>query len=284
MSGTRGPPTSGAWRGGSGIPFLRGTGLHTGEKVAARLVPAAEGAGLRVLRTDLGVELAVTAANVRPAERCTCLSGGGASVQTVEHALAALVGLGIADALLEVDGPEVPQLDGSALPWVEAARAAGLTPSERRPVIAREIEVRDGPRTLRLSPGDGVDVRSTVDFAHPSIGRAEVRWTGDADDFVRRLAPARTFALLEDVEALRAQGRIQGGSLSSAVVLGPGGPLNPEGLRFPDEPARHKLLDLLGDLALLGGAPRGRVEAERYGHGMVVRVAGATGRCWDRTG
>jgi UDP-3-O-[3-hydroxymyristoyl] N-acetylglucosamine deacetylase len=257
------------------IPFLRGVGLHTGEEVAARLVPAPRGAGLRVVRTDLGVELAVVPQNVRPRERCTCIEGGGARVETVEHALAALVGLGIADAVLEVDGPEVPQLDGSALPWVLAARAAGLTPSDRRRRLERAFELRDGDRVLRLAPGPDVDVRSTIDFAHPAIGRASVRWAGDPEDFVNRLAPARTFALLEDVEALYAAGRIRGGTLDAAVVLGPDGPLNPEGLRFPDEPARHKLLDLLGDLALLGGAPRGRVEAERYGHGMMARAAGA---------
>lgn len=255
------------------IPFLRGVGLHTGEPVAARLVPAPRGAGLSVVRTDLGVELAVAPRNVQARERCTCLGQGDQRVETVEHALAALVGLGIADAVLEVEGPEVPQLDGSALPWALAARAAGLVPSDARPRVERAVEVREGERVLRLSPGDGVDVCSTVDFAHPAIGRAVVRWSGDPEDFVRRLAPARTFALLEDVEALRASGRIRGGTLEAAVVLGPDGPLNPEGLRFPDEPARHKLVDLLGDLALLGGAPRGRVEAERYGHGMVARAA-----------
>lgn len=255
------------------VPFLRGVGLHTGEQVAARLLPAPEGAGLSVRRTDLGVELAVVQQNVRSRERCTCLEGGGACVETVEHALAALVGLGIADAVLEVDGPEVPQLDGSALPWVLAARAASLTSSPRRWRVERDLEIRDGARVLRLSPGAAVDVRSTVDFAHPAIGRSCLRWTGDPEDFATRFAPARTFALLEDVAALHGAGRIRGGTLDAAVVLGPAGPLNPEGLRFPDEPARHKLLDLLGDLALLGGAPLGRVEAERYGHGMVARAA-----------
>lgn len=262
-------------------PFLRGVGLHTGERVAARYLNAARGAGLWLRRIDLGgVELPVRADLVQPASRCTCLAAGGARVETVEHALAALVGLGIADAVIEVDGPELPLLDGSASPWVEAALTTGLPRADRRPVVTRACAAAVGRRTLALTPGGGVDVRSVVDYAHPAIGRAEVRWTGDPDDFASRIAPARTFALLEDVEALRAEGRIRGGTLSAAVVLGPEGPLNPEGLRFEDEPARHKLLDLLGDLALLGGAPFGSVRAERYGHGLglVAEVAGAVER------
>ena len=258
----------------AGTRFLPGVGLHTGEHVAARFVPAARGSGLRVRRVDLGVELPVQLSSLRPATRCTCIEVAGARVQTVEHALAALVGLGVTDAVLEVDGPEVPQLDGSALPWVEAARAAALLVGERRPVVARRQSVRDGRRTLAVAPGPDVLVTSTVEFAHPSIGRAAVRWSGDPDDFVRRIAPARTFALLEDVEALRAAGAIRGGTLAAAVVLGPDGPLNAEGLRFPDEPARHKLLDLLGDLALVGGAPRGSVQAHRYGHGLIAKLEG----------
>jgi UDP-3-O-[3-hydroxymyristoyl] N-acetylglucosamine deacetylase len=257
------------------VPFLRGVGLHTGEDVAARFVPAVEGSGLRIVRLDLGVELAVLPDNVRAAERCTCVEGGGARVETVEHALAALVGLGIADAILEVDGPEVPQLDGSALPWVQAARAAGLPRCGPRRTLERDVELREGDRVLRFAPAPGVEVVSTIDYAHPFLGRSTVRWDGDPETFVRDVAPARTFALLDDIEPLRAAGRIQGGSLESAIVLGPDGPLDPASLRFPDEPARHKLLDLIGDLAFLGGAPRGRVEAERYGHGMLARAATA---------
>jgi UDP-3-O-[3-hydroxymyristoyl] N-acetylglucosamine deacetylase len=258
--------------------FLHGVGLHTGERVAARFVSASHGSGLWLRRLDVGrVEIPVCAGSVRPATRCTCLEADGARVQTVEHALAALVGLGVVDAVVEVDGPEIPLLDGSAAPWVEAARAAGLAKSDRRPIVTRACTAGTAPRTLSLAPGPCVDVLSIVDYEHAAIGRSGVRWTGEPEDFVRRIAPARTFTLLEDVEVLRAEGRIRGGSLAAAVVLGPDGPLNPEGLRFPDEPARHKMLDLLGDLAVLGGAPRGTVCAERYGHGLglVEKVADA---------
>lgn len=246
--------------------WLRGIGLHTGVSVRARFVEAPAGSGVIVRRVDLGLEIPVRPEHVRPRLRCTSLAIEGEGVETVEHALAALVGLGIRDAILEVDGPEVPILDGSALPFVGPAREAGLSPGPASWRIEVPWSFVEGDGSLTLEPAEKTEVSSTVEFAHPAVGRGQYTWSGDPLEFEREIAPARSFGFVADLDDLRRAGRIRGGSLACAVVFGDDGVLNPEGLRFPDEPARHKLLDLLGDLCLVGGAPIGRVRAFRYGH------------------
>ncbi|MBI2895199.1 MAG: UDP-3-O-[3-hydroxymyristoyl] N-acetylglucosamine deacetylase [Deltaproteobacteria bacterium] len=259
--------------------WLEGVGLHTGLEVRARFLEAPSGSGVIVRRTDVGLEIPARPEHVSPGLRCTRLVTGGACVETVEHALAALVGLGVRDAILEVDGPEVPILDGSALPFVALARDAGLHPAPPGWSVAAAWSFEAGDGSISFEPGDGVEVSSVIEFEHPAVGRRDFAWSGDPVEFEREIAPARSFGFTTEIDLLRAAGRIRGGSLASAVVFGDAGVLNPEGLRFADEPARHKLLDLLGDLCLVGGAPLGRIRAFRYGHRL---GAAAFARIRDR--
>jgi UDP-3-O-[3-hydroxymyristoyl] N-acetylglucosamine deacetylase len=201
------------------------------------------------------------------ARRCTALRLPGGPVGTVEHLLAALGGLGVRDAALAFSGPEVPILDGSALPWVEAILGASEevdeAPGERPVRLAFSLAA--GAARYRVAASRAPLLRVAFAVPHPCIGRQRASWDGEAKTFAREVAPARTFALLEEVEALLAAGLARGGDLGCAVVFGPGGPLGGP-LRFPDEPVRHKLLDLVGDLVLLGALPAARVVATCPAH------------------
>ena len=234
--------------------------------------PGEPGAGLLVGRNGTFEPLRPGLA-VPGTVRCTVLRLAGGAVRTVEHLLAAVAGCGIRDAWLEFEGPEVPILDGSALPWVERL----LEVSEP---LGAEPPRSDG-RVRRLRVGDSryeavPAARATLDVeyavAHPWIGRRRAVWGGETESFVREVAPARTFARWEDLEGIFAAGQGRGGSLDCAVVLGPDGPIG-GALRFPDEPVRHKLLDLLGDLALCGAPPAFRVRAFQPHHAANGRLA-----------
>ena len=263
-------------------PFqLAGVGLHTGEAVEATVRPAPDDHGLQVIRSDLpGCEpVPWVEQHVRDTFLATSVGTEDWTVATAEHLVAALAGLRIDNALIEVAGPEVPILDGSCAGWVEelrrVGRAAGGAP---RTVLApaAPIEVRDGAAWARLEPAGRLELDVSVEFAHPAIGAQAFRIRPTPDRFEAELAWARTFGFLGDVERLRSAGRALGGSLDNAVVFGPEGPLNPEGLRSPDEVVRHKTLDLVGDLALLGAALQARVRVHRPGHALtraLVRAA-----------
>lgn len=255
---------------------LAGRGLHCGAAGAVCVRAAEPGAGLLVGRgaewTPLRPALAVP-----DTSRCTELQLPGGAVRTVEHLLAAVWGCGIRDARLEFEGPEVPILDGSALPWVEGLLAAS---EPATPPPDPSGPGRHGDRRLRCA-GSHYEVRRAtaglaldVEYAaaHPWLGRRRAVWGGDVATFVRELAPARTFARLEELDGIFAAGQARGGSLACAVVFGPEGPLGGP-LRFPDEPVRHKLLDLLGDLALCGVRPAVRVRAVQPHHAANGRLA-----------
>ena len=251
-----------------------GTGLHTGAAVRLRLLPAPEGAGIAFVCEGGGgrVEVPARPDCVAPGARATTLARSGASVATVEHLLAALFGTGVDNLRAEVDGPELPSFDGSALPYVALLREAGLReqPAARRVLaLARAVEVRDGERSVRAEPAERLCLDYAIDYAHPAIGRQALSFEpGSAERFARELAPARTFGFLSELPELRAAGLARGGSLERAIVLDGERVLNPEGLRFPDELVRHKLVDLCGDLALLGCGLRARVRAVRAGHAL----------------
>ena len=234
-------------------------------------------------------------AHAVPAARRTLLRWGRAEAGTVEHLLAACVGLGIWDAQLILDGPELPALDGSATGYAEALWEASGPSSVVAPLwrVVRPFAWGEAEAGCRFEPASGCRATCEIAFAEPTIGRQraehDLSKEGAARRFRRELAPARTFGLACEAEALRRQGLARGASLENAVVFGANGPLNPDGLRFPDEPVRHKLVDLLGDLALLGGPLQGHVGAFRASHrlvqeslrralqeGAVVRVAGGT--------
>jgi UDP-3-O-[3-hydroxymyristoyl] N-acetylglucosamine deacetylase len=252
-----------------------GIGLHSGRPVRLTLRPAAAGDGLRFVRTDIGVEIPASLACLSRQDHATTLSRDGVSVETVEHLLAALYALGVDDASIEVDGPEVPVLDGSAAPFVMLIHEAGLRPlSAPREYlkVLRPVEVVRGPKSVRLVPADHFEVSYSIGFDHPLLRHQSRTLRVTADSFVEELAPARTFGFLRDVEALRRAGLALGGSLENAVVIGETGVLN-NTLRFEDEFVRHKMLDAIGDLALLGRPLLGRLEAVKAGHAL--HAAGA---------
>ncbi len=267
-----------------------GIGLHTGRPVQLTLWPAAAGAGIRFSRSDLSpaVEIPALAENVVDTRLATTLGVDRARVSTVEHLLSALLGLGIDNVRIELDGPEVPIMDGSAAPFVSLIRAAGIEVQRklrRFLVIRRPLEARDGDRLAQLLPAPELCVSCTIDFDHPLIQSQNLHLTVDARSFQREIAPARTFALRRDVEGLRKLGLAQGGSLENAVVVDDFNILNPEGLRFTDEFVRHKALDVLGDLALVGTPILGHVVAHKSGHALhqkLVRALRAAGDAVER--
>jgi UDP-3-O-[3-hydroxymyristoyl] N-acetylglucosamine deacetylase len=246
---------------------VEGRGLHDGERGTVRVRPAPRGAGIRIGRAGALVPLHPALAE-RDAVRCTALRLPGGTVRTVEHLLAAVLGCGVRDVELELDGPEIPILDGSARPWVEALDDAS-EPGEDEgdaPSLAGPLQLRCGDAEYVAEPATTGSIEVELSLPRVWLGVQRARWDGAATSFAGEIAPARTFALLEDVAGLVAAGLARGGSLDCAVVLGPDGPLGGP-LRFPDEPARHKLLDLVGDLALLGRLPAVRITARRPFHG-----------------
>ena len=258
-----------------------GVGLHTGAPASLTLHPARADSGIVFVRIDGDerIEVPARASEVSSTELATTLGSGSASVATVEHLLAALYGLGIDNVRIEVDGPEVPVLDGSAAPFVYLLRSAGVF-TQRRPrrvlEILRPIQVSDGVRSISIEPSRHFDVSYAVDFEHPAIGRQELELHPLAPEvFEVEIAPARTFGFLADVEAMWDAGFALGGSLENTVVLDDQRVMNREGLRFADEFARHKVLDLLGDLALMGVFLQGHVRAERGGHSLHQRLVRA---------
>jgi len=249
---------------------FNGVGLHSGAPVSMRLVPAPAGSGIVFRRTDLdNFEIAAIGRNVAKVSYATSLMRQSVLISTTEHLLSALIGFGVDNVIVEVDNLEVPILDGSALPYVRAFHAVGLKQQRRRREylkILKEIEVRDGSKFIGVYPGAGYGIQYTIDFPKP-IGYE--RFTGDLanGDYVNLIAPARTFGFKEDEAMLRDMGLIRGVSDESAIILTRQGVENGP-LRFADEFVRHKVLDLIGDLALAGRRIQGRVVAERAGHAM----------------
>ena len=242
-----------------------GIGLHTGQPARVRIFPARAGAGLS-FRLNNAVTFPARGEYVVDTRRATVLGSGEHTVSTVEHLLSAMVGMGVDNALIAVDGPEIPVMDGSAKVFADAILAVGtatLTEPRRRFIVTEPIVFRDGDKTLIVTPSSTFRVRMTVDYPAP-IGSQFVDVEIDPVNYSAEVAPARTFGFLHEVEALIRRGLAQGGTLDNAVVFGPEGPLAP--LRMKDEPARHKILDLIGDFALLGAYPQCEVIAIKSGH------------------
>ncbi len=258
-----------------------GIGLHSGEPVQLTLHPARADSGIVFVRTDLPRPVDVPAIHsaVTSTRLATTLGRGDATVGTVEHLLAALAGLGIDNVRVEVDGPEIPVMDGSAASFVFLIRAAGEFEQDvpRRCLsILRPLEVRDGERAIRVEPGSGLRVSYSVDFTHPAIGRQQIQDLAiDSEVFEREICRARTFGFLREVEVLWRNGLARGGNLDNTVVMDEFRVLNRDGLRWPDEFVRHKVLDLLGDLALLGSPLEGHIVVERGGHALHQRFVEA---------
>lgn len=259
-----------------------GVGLHSGAPVKLRILPAPSGTGVVFRRVDLdGFEIEATGRNVAKVSYATSLMKKGVLISTTEHLLSAFIGVGVDNAIVELDNLELPILDGSAQPFVEMILKAGLKPQRKKRVYLRileEVEVRDGDKFIAVYPANGYSVSYAIDFKHPLIGkeRFEVELMGrnadglpdmDGDFYRRDIAAARTFGFLHEAEAMRKMGLIRGASEENALVLTQTGLKNGP-LRYPDEFVRHKVLDLIGDLALLGHRIFGRVVADRAGHAM----------------
>jgi UDP-3-O-[3-hydroxymyristoyl] N-acetylglucosamine deacetylase len=255
---------------------VSGIGLHTGVKVNLRLCPAPANTGILFRRTDLeGFTIEAQSRNVARVSYATSLMKKGVLISTTEHLLSALAGLDVDNVLVEIDNLELPILDGSARPFVELITKAGIRRQRARRSfikILKPLEVVDGVRRIVVYPADVFQVTYRIAFPHPLIGTQSIEFVSGSSSYVAEIAPARTFGFLDELEMLRKNGLIRGGSLENAVVLDRKGVINPEGLRFPDEFCRHKLLDLIGDFSLLGHPLLGHVVAERAGHAMHAQL------------
>jgi UDP-3-O-[3-hydroxymyristoyl] N-acetylglucosamine deacetylase len=255
-----------------------GIGLHSGKKVTISLVPAPPDYGIRFHRTDLeSTEIPAHVSYLGNQQTLqTRLENGSASVETVEHLLSALRGMGIDNARIELNHSEVPIMDGSSAPWVYLIQDAGIREQSapRRVLrVVKPIHHEQGDKRIALYPFDGFKVSYTITFDHPMLRLQQKTMELDERVFVDQVAPARTFGFLKEVEMLRQRGLALGGSLENAVVLGETGVLNP--LRFEDEFVRHKILDVIGDLALIGYAINGHLVVHRGGHALHAAFAAA---------
>ncbi|MDR9500703.1 MAG: UDP-3-O-acyl-N-acetylglucosamine deacetylase [Desulfurivibrionaceae bacterium] len=265
-----------------------GVGLHSGKPVKMRIKPAAAHTGIRFKRVDLGQDSIVRASMRRVSDTtlATTLSKDNVFVGTTEHLLAALCGLGIDNVMVELDSDELPIMDGSAGPFVQVLKKNRKEQKARRLMmkITKEMTYKAGATEIHVKPFAGFKITSKVQFDHPVIKSQSYTVEIDQDSFVKEIASARTFGFLEQVEYLRANGKALGGSLENAVVIDQDGVVNAEGLRFADEFARHKILDLVGDLALLGCPLLGHITACRGGHTQHVafmRMLAANQDCWE---
>ena len=261
---------------------LSGIGLHSGEQTRVRVLPAAVGEGRYFVRIDLPGAPIIPAKieAVGQTALSTELVGIDAQIRTVEHLLGALVGMGADNARIEVDGPEVPLLDGSALVWVEAIAQTGLVSQECQEeptssfVVTEPIWVRHGDAFVGALPSAETRFSYGIDFEEQAIGNQWYSWSPEVESFVSAIAPARTFGLARQIDQLRQAGLIKGGSLENALVCDRSGWLNPP-LRFANEPVRHKILDLVGDLSLLGTLPKAHYLAYKASHNLHVQLAKA---------
>ena len=256
-----------------------GFGLHGGNAVRMVVHPAVADHGIWFRRTDVADRDALVRAHwsmVTPSRLCTVIeNASGVSVSTIEHVMAALAGSGVHNALVELDGPEVPILDGSSVPFVEGFLVAGLTELAaplRAIRVLKPVEVRDGAAIARLEPAEMLEIDFNISFADAAIGDQSWRLNMANGAFVRELSDSRTFCRQTDVDAMRKAGLARGGSLENAVVFDGAQVLSPGGLRHADEPVRHKMLDALGDLALAGGPLLGRYVGVRAGHALTNRL------------
>lgn len=250
---------------------VTGVGLHSGAKAHLKLLAAPAGSGIHFRRTDLdGFAVEARAANIAKVSYATSLMKKGVLISTTEHLLSALMGAGVDNVVAELDNLEVPILDGSALPFMEMIAAAKLRRQRRRRrviEILEPLELREGEKFIGVYPCREYRLHYRIDFPHPVIGKQEFALTLTPDSYRRELAPARTFGFFADFAAMRRQGLIRGGSLENAVVLDDQRVVNGE-LRYRDEFVRHKMLDLIGDLALLGAPLQAEVRADRAGHAL----------------
>jgi UDP-3-O-[3-hydroxymyristoyl] N-acetylglucosamine deacetylase len=265
-----------------------GVGLHSGAPVSMTLLPAPAGSGIVFRRTDLdGFAIRAAWKHVARVSYATSLMRQGVLLSTTEHLLSVLYAMQVDNAIIEIDNLEVPILDGSGKPFVEMLEKAGRRVQRRERqylAVNRPVRVVEGMKSIVIEPADSFRLRCETYFDHPLVGRGSMELELTPEVYAREIAPARTFGFERDLEQMRDMGLIRGATLDSAVCFADSGVLNPGGLRFDDEPCRHKVLDLIGDLALVGKPLLGRVTAKRAGHAMhaaLVRKIMSDPSCYD---
>lgn len=246
-----------------------GIGLHTGRQATVKIKPAARDTGIVFYRTDKGALIRANMESVIDTAFATTIGVNGIKIKTIEHMLAAAAGLGIDNLLIEVDGPEIPVLDGSAIELTGILLEAGIAKQGKKMPyikILKPIVYEDAHSRAVAIPFDGRRFSYYINFSHHILGQQEITLDMNETNFVKEIAPARTFGFLKDVEMLRANGLAKGGSLDNAIIVGENGVINKSGLRFKDEFVRHKLLDSIGDLSLIGYPIQGHIMLEKSGH------------------
>jgi len=267
-----------------------GIGLHTGEKVRIQIRPAPCDTGIRFVRTDLDDHPMIEARfdNVFDTTLATSIGRNGCRVATIEHLMASFYGLGIDNAVVELNGPEVPIMDGSSAPFVFLLKSAGIKEQKALKqfiVVTKTLKLDDGDRSIYVYPSKELKITYTIDFEHPLLRNQEYELRFSGGDFVREISRARTFGFLRDVEALKANGLAKGGSLDNAVVVDDFRILNEDGLRFEDEFVRHKILDFIGDLSLVRFPIIGHFVVRKSGHFLNQQMLGLmmqSKRHWKR--
>lgn len=253
---------------------ITGIGLHSGIYTKVELHPAPAGSGITFVRTDLdGLRIPALQASTTALDYATTVGKDDVQVGTVEHLLSAIMACGITDVDIDIDGPEVPIIDGSALPFMHLIDAAGVRALDAEIPVLRihePIEIVEGDKWIRMTPSNRLVIKYKIDFNHPAIGRQSFHFDFGHDNFLKKIAPARTFGFMRDVEKMRQAGLARGGSVENAIVLDDRGPVNGP-LRYKDEFVRHKILDLVGDLALVGRPIAGEITASRAGHALHSR-------------
>jgi UDP-3-O-[3-hydroxymyristoyl] N-acetylglucosamine deacetylase len=255
---------------------ISGIGLHTGAPVSLVLRPAPENTGYIFVRTDLdNFEIPASVEYISHCSYATTLMRKGVVLSTCEHLLSALRGSGVDNCFIEIDNMELPIMDGSSEDFVRLIESAGRVNQEARRRVFRVLKpvaVCEGDRKMSIKPADRFEIECTIDFSHPFIETQKLCYISDNGSFVREIASARTFGFTHEVEMLRKANLARGGSLENAIVLTPDGMLNETPLRFEDEFVRHKILDIIGDLALLGMPVQGKVKAEKSGHSVHAQL------------
>lgn len=266
---------------------MSGIGLHTGRYCTVAIKPAAPDTGIIFYRTDKMTTIKTNLLAVTDTAFATTLGCGNIKIKTVEHLLAALAGLGIDNAVLEVEGPEIPILDGSSSDLVSAILRAGIAKQNRkRPYmkIIKPLTMSDGHSELAILPYDGAKITYSIQFNHHLLNEQSLSIELNEEAFIREIAPARTFGFLNDVEYLMSKGLAKGGSLNNALILSDSGLMNASGLRFKDEFVRHKILDAIGDFSLTGFPIYGHISASRSGHSANLKFMEkllSTPECWE---
>ncbi len=268
-----------------------GVGLHTGERVDMTLRPAPANSGIVFRRVDMTpvVEIRAEAHAVHDTRLSTCMEAGGARVATIEHLMSAFAGLGVDNAFVDLDSAEVPIMDGSAGTFIFLLQSAGIveqSAAKKFIRIKKTVEVKDGDKWVRFDPFNGFKLGFTINFAHPVFAATRQNVTVDLGEhsYVKEVSRARTFGFMQDVEAMRAQGLALGGNLDNAIVMDEYRVINPDGLRFEDEFVKHKVLDAIGDLYLLGHSLIGAFSGYKSGHALnnvLLRALLADEQAWE---